>query len=634
MKRGVAVLLIMIMAVSMAACSGWSSSKEKYETGELTLSVDRCYFVTGQKDKALFTVQGSKDLRSVTLYDDSGSKVGRMKDDGKAGDTAASDGIYTLVVLFGEDWTGSEETFYAEADGAKSNSVSLYSFTPPETEEEAEEHIKAFNRVMAGIETIEDRYFNDDGYVPEEKYPQLTNEILNFLEEHKGKEVLLYEAEDQNIYIKYTSGITSMYAPVMPDTAGDGYGDLELWIYQPNWDMRDAGMGEGDSVSIRLQPYVDNVPNLTLAGEFDEEDVTPGLIGRFPSNAVIYYNGHGGCGPIVQSYLCTGLKFTRQYYWENYLFFYSDAILCRSTKKQRDMLCVTPIFFKLPDIDLTNDVILLGSCCGLKTEWLAQTMLDKGARAVLGFDEEVAIGYSMEICLHVIERLCTISAETGKFHTLSEGLAFAKAFYQDDDYKWALTIWKPEEIKKKSVARPKILGDENLRLFDVEPESDERESTNPAPETSSEPATVPDSVNILDYWGHFDDLRKKVGITGTSTDPDHFLADPLFSEKPTLAYGGKGISHYFTAGVDTVEADGARVEDRRSRFEPILLAKGWKLMGEYPVKNDNPERLILVYEKEDEDSWYQLRVTCTMATDGDPFIWYFTVYDHAELLRD
>ena len=160
--------------------------------------------------------------------------------------------------------------------------------------------------------------------------------------------------------------------------------------------------------------------------------------------------------------------------------------------------------------------------------------------------------------------------------------------------------------------------------------------------SASETDTDPDSVNVMDYWAHFDDLCQKVGITGRLFDNGTFSADPIESNKVTLNYFKDHESLCIIIGTDLVEADGAKVDNLRKDFEPKLLANGWEAMGEmsttdkdWAAKGWNPEKLILYYDKHGEDwakDWYQMEIICMMTSNG-PSIWTITIYDNAETRR-
>ena len=166
---------------------------------------------------------------------------------------------------------------------------------------------------------------------------------------------------------------------------------------------------------------------------------------------------------------------------------------------------------------------------------------------------------------------------------------------------------------------------------------DGKAGTDPA--ASSEAAVDPDSVNIMDYWGRFEELCRKAGITGTAKDADTFTADPIESHRVTFSSRREGKCLCVDVGVDLVEADGVKADSLRSDFEPKLLARGWELMGVYPTTEKawaswgmSPEKLVLTYEKHVGDDWYQMIVVCYM-TDGGPAAWTIFICDHAEERR-
>ena len=490
MKKTFALALIILMALNLTAfgkmspspgslsLSGYtSSSGSSKNAGKAAkppvLTVDETYFVDGVESQAVFTAESSSDTE-VSLYYGSGRLAGKMKDQGTEGDEKAGDGIFTLSLAIGKDIKfSSSESFYAQAGSVKSSPVTLYTFARPKTEQEIQKHKKDFKEIQGGISEIEAKYYNDEGYVPKEKYPQLTKDILTYLEEHKGKEVLLYQAENEAVYIKYKSGIASVYEPYVPGTGGSGADGISLkfWVYQPCSDVIDLGYKDNTIFKV-AGSLADRLRNCEPAGEYKGSQVTVETIRNLPSNAVIFWNGHGGYGPLVKSYLFTGEKFDLQRVFFDVTYEYAcftDQIVCSSTEAETNHIGVTGRFFQHNQMDLSNDLFLITSCYGLRDDRLANALIENGAETVLGFTDKVMLSYSIYIAIRTLNRMTAINMDSGEYYTVSEALEMAKEEFGSNDYVWYANTF-PNDENKAVKAEPRILGNENYRLAAAPPE--------------------------------------------------------------------------------------------------------------------------------------------------------------------
>ena len=486
MKKAVALALIILMSLNLTAFGKSGSAGVSKSDGDYlsfsnpsggtnttaaapVLSVDQPFFALGIEGEAVFTLEGAPDTKTVTLYYGADHPAGQMTDQGVDGDKTAGDGVFSLCLTIGKDVPfSSRESFYAKADGIKSNLVTLYSFKLKKTEKEAQKQRKDFERIQTGINQIEAKYYGDEGFVPKEKYPQLTADILAYLEGHMGKEILLYEAENEAVYIKYMSGIASVFEPYVPDTNGSGGDDISLkfWIYQPTSDIVDYPHYGGRPIAEEVRTLTESLENCTFENEYTASQVTLDAVRKLPSNAVIFWNGHGGYGPFVKSYLFTGESFD----WEKYIWdasyeyeCFTDQIICRDTKKQKNLMGVTANFFKQNPIDLSNDLIFLLSCHSLQHERLADALIGNGAETVVGFTDEVMVSYAINIGLHTLKKMAEKKKDSGQYYTVSEAVEMAKQEFGSNDFVWfAKEFPEQENIARK--AEPKIAGNKNYRL--------------------------------------------------------------------------------------------------------------------------------------------------------------------------
>ncbi len=430
----------------------------------LKLSADENYFVAGNGGTVTFTLEGETNGEEITLHcaEEEGSL--HMNDSGVDGDAQEGDGICSCTVQVEQETAGSRE-YFASSAGLESNTVSVYFFEQP-TEETAQEAQECLEEVRASIREIEDRYRDPEGYVPEEKHETLLLEIEKILEKYvEGGSVLLYAADDCGIYIKMTSGLTFMYEPLIPDTnAGGEDVSLKFWLYEPNPDVA------VENFPAFIREHISDIPTCSYGDDYSGAEVTLELIKNLPSNSVILWNGHGGAGPFVKSYLTSGESFDWSAWWkfeDYYEDCTEDRIIQRDSETQKGIACFTSKFIDHYCKDLSGDLILMTACHGMQNTNLADAFMNKGASAVFGFSNSVYKNYARPVTAYVLEKMTFVNPDTNEYYTLEQALESAKLAYASNDREW----WElhQDEKKKSSVAEPKIQGKTDYQLAEYAP---------------------------------------------------------------------------------------------------------------------------------------------------------------------
>jgi len=417
---------------------------------------DEIYFICGKESTITFTVNVIGKTDKIELYKDEDEFVGIMRDDGLDGDVVANDGTYTYVV---EQTVISDmlqsNVYYCKSNGHTSNDVTIYYFAQL-TEESAIKAREDYNYVQQQIADIEQKYVDESGYVPDKDYSSLISEIKIELDETVAKGIVIfYKIEDSNIYVKFTSGLTFVYEPDSYGTSAIG-SDIQLTFstYQPNPDVSES----------ELYDHINNLADFfnTSSNTYEGSEVTLSLIKSMSSNQVIFWNGHGGYSPIVKSFLASGESFDwSAWWWDTFGYFadcVTDRIICRSTDKQSDLACITSIFIDYYCGDLHNNYIILASCHSGQDSRLANSFLNKGAKAVLGFTNTVYSHYCLNIGLNTLYYMINFNPDEKNYYTLFEALTKSKLDFGNNDIEYAKKYPEIYTNIKKKIAEPIIFG--------------------------------------------------------------------------------------------------------------------------------------------------------------------------------
>ncbi|MGN1201885.1 MAG: VWA domain-containing protein, partial [Eubacterium sp.] len=186
---------------------------------------------------------------------------------------------------------------------------------------------------------------------------------------------------------------------------------------------------------------------------------------------------------------------------------------------------------------LSNDLILLASCHSGQNRKLADSFINKGATAVLGFTDTVYTAYCCNIGIYTLAYMTWINPNTKNYYTLSEALNKAKSELGNDDIEYAKNHPNIFTDIKSEVASPIIFGDtaaEDYRLDDYVP-------------IAVDSFTVPDSKTLT--IGQIDIIEPEIApedatdytIEWTSSDESVVTVNPT-GEYGTLTAKSKGTA--------------------------------------------------------------------------------------------
>ena len=427
---------------------------------------DEQYFICGQETTVTFTVDVSNPKDKVELIKNDDELVGYMHDDGLEGDVTANDGTYSYQMT---ETVESAKlltiTYYADSNGIKSDTQDIYYFAML-NEETAILARDNSNTVSQSLQDIENKYLNENGSVPETNKPQLIADITKALNEFVSDGIVLrYAIEDNCVYIKLTSGLTLMYEPKEQNVSLNGTDvTVDFISYQPNPDIAN------DAVSDLMDECADLYSR--VSNNYRGTNVTLDLVKNLPSNSLIFWNGHGGYGPIVRSFLCSGEYFDWSKWWLDIIYFndcVQDNIIRRSTDNQQDLACFTSNYIHKYCGDLSNDCIIMASCHSLQDTNLADAFLCKNAESVLGFSETVYTAYCLTIGYKCVAYMTNINPETENYYTLREALNASIREDGANDIEYAHKHPETFTTIKTQVAEPRIWegsAADNYRLLD------------------------------------------------------------------------------------------------------------------------------------------------------------------------
>lgn len=414
------------------------------------LTSENVYLPVDDRVESRFMIQVRDDQEELCLYGEENTVVSDMYDDGTHGDEKAGDGIYTCTVTLESDEADTVR-YYVKAGKNKSNPVDIQYFGAP-----TEDMVSEMEAIEEHLKTIEQEFADGEGYISEEEAADVLEEAAAYVKElHNKKQILEYEINEDNILLRFRSGILYMYSPQVKGLDGTGEdAAVSVITCQPFRDSYSyevaSYMGLPDAAAGKLDQAFDRCI-YSEKTNYDMEEVTLDLIRSFSANQIILWHGHGMYSSEYHSILLTG----ETYDWK-YLF--RDAIKGAVVLVENWRIGITSEYIDEYCGDLSNSFIYLGACRSGMDSALADSFLNKNAAAVVANSDTIYTAYDLLMLHSVVENMTVLNAGTKNYNTLSEALALAKKTYGADDSKYG---------RKAEVAEALIFGGERAKQYRV-----------------------------------------------------------------------------------------------------------------------------------------------------------------------
>ena len=303
--------------------------------------------------------------------------------------------------------------------------------------DEVAESIDTISEQVSSINTS----YEADGCVPADHIDDVVDEVARSAESWKQDGTIAdYEVTNDSVALELPDGVIYVYAPMQKDALG-GTGEFEtdeelgLVTLEP---MRSAFP---DSCTPYLDMTDDAVAMVAgLSDEwhwsgYDQQEVTLDLLDDvFGRDGIYFWMGHGGFAARVGSCLCTSelADTSRMQYDEDYyeMFTSNELVICGG-EAQRIGICAGYVRNHLDSLD--GSIIFLEACHSAEDDRLADAFFDRGAIAVLGFDDTVSVYYASRFMHGVLERFCTADDTTGEYPMLSDAVEGARDEFGDVD---------------------------------------------------------------------------------------------------------------------------------------------------------------------------------------------------------
>lgn len=280
----------------------------------------------------------------------------------------------------------------------------------------SEDGYNAFIIAEASLMEKERDFLSSDGYIEEERIPELLDvierSILGFMDDELVEK---YSRDDYCIYVEFTSGIKYLFIPPLKDKLS-GQETITVCGLAPNQNTMEFYMTalqqlfvemhpeyKGESGTFSIYSSIQNISKAIPNAHYKyikNDEVTVESMKKLSDYEVIVLQGHGGYSEDTHSAIVTGEHPTAasvQDYGDD---MNEGRLLITSNFLEGGSgiaryYVVTAKFFKKYLGEMNNSFVYLGACSSAKDPALAQVFIDKGAKAVLGFEDIVNMGYEM-----------------------------------------------------------------------------------------------------------------------------------------------------------------------------------------------------------------------------------------------
>ena len=404
-----------------------------------TLASDEEFFPAGGEYPVLFTLPVISALtlgdQDVAVYDSEGKHIVYLNDKGENGDEFAGDYIYSSNAKVSAPVQTSRD-YFATVKGNKSNVLRFYYF-----DEVSEHDIEVFDSANKAIDELQSAY-TKDGYTIPEKSGEAAKAVALYAQKLVADGTLiLYELDNDSVWMKFSSGLELMYFPTLEGVDGGvSNNKFQIITCQPfdKANIIEASKYSWSAANKKLLSVPDDaarsiaseLKNHTFSDDKNDEAVTPDILKKFGPNQIIIWQGHGW------NHKKKGSMLILQVPYSNYKKLPENkrrGILSTNSGKQ---ISISSDFFRNYIKDLSNSFIYLGTCQSGKDSKLADVLLKKGADVVIGNTKTIGRIYNLRMMSSIFENLLKRDESTNELFTLQQAMDAAKKKHGKKDPKY------------------------------------------------------------------------------------------------------------------------------------------------------------------------------------------------------
>ena len=468
---------------------------------------------------------------------------------------------------------------------------------------------KEFNNYITYDDKIfkkESEYFNENGYVENDDIPKLLNDVEKIIKDGKkdGKiEEYFIDSDNNNIYIKFSSGINYLFIPFEQDKLSNGEGGKILTVepsasaYSTNQayllttinkninDFEYKGSFKPTATANLIKTNYNDMYEYNEKYILKDKEVTFDSFKNWGDSKIIIFEGHGGYKEEIRKGNIVLSSFPQIEVTEEKGIPYSPV---------RQYL-ITSKFVKNHFEEMNNSLVFLGACNSGKDDVLAKALLDKGASVILGYNDTVSMEYEMMTRTMFFYALSYRDAENGSY-TVTQALNYAKNIIgQSDPF---------IEFKKNSKEKHRA----ELVCFSKDTIED-RYALDGIKETPLIVPILEKTIDVSEYLEYYTELINELNMKETKSwqfsNSNSYTANNFYLEWKDNNFNMKN------EGASNVELYGINIGDFINQADEVLQNNSWTCtfadneMQQYMASINGKPYILSIYLTDKKIvSWY------------------------------
>ncbi len=321
------------------------------------------------------------------------------------------------------------------------------------------ESIDLYYDINEEIETIQNEYIDIDGFIDLNKKSEILECIKVYIVNLYENGVITeysYEEGDTGIYYQIDNWLGCVYSPPIKGMLNGESEDINIITIEPYFSSFEMWLNKNVASIIALFKQKDVLSTDEIAqniekiancyywiGDYHNSEVDLDLLYNLSyKNSIVIWQGHGDYIKGKGSMLSLGVeKFSQS----DILIFQEEFADGSLILLSNGVIEVTSNFFDkhLTESALNGSIFYLNACSSLKDylsdsdeekmDSLAQTLLDRGAKCVIGNSDPIHIWYAFAMQSAIFEKLM-IPSDNGNFHTVTESINYANEIWGTDIY--------------------------------------------------------------------------------------------------------------------------------------------------------------------------------------------------------